>query len=212
MYAVLITLGGYGTFTHKLKFSTRYVICAAHLFKVPTSLQEGHSRPVYNICFHPDGSLAVTRFGTVSSLPQTTQMLFVCLLVCFLLQWHGWVWPTVGPEVWKVCAVARQPPQRGPWPGHFPKWVQGLLLLGWKECPPCLFRYHVGTGGDDHTVDIWDIRRKGRIYTIPAHTNLVSHLKFQGKGVGQGLAVVWWWVELVGVVRSWFICVVFFLR
>ena len=41
--------------------------------------------------------------------------------------------------------------------------------------------YHVGTGGDDHTVDIWDIRRRGRIYTVPAHTNLVSHLKFQSK-------------------------------
>lgn len=43
------------------------------------------------------------------------------------------------------------------------------------------YSYHVGTGGDDHTVDIWDIRRRGRIYTIPAHTNLVSHLKFQSK-------------------------------
>ena len=46
-----------------------------------------------------------------------------------------------------------------------------------------VYRFHVCTGGDDHTVDVWDIRRKGRIYTIPAHTNLVSHLKFQGKEV-----------------------------
>ena len=45
----------------------------------------------------------------------------------------------------------------------------------------CVSRYHVGTGGDDHTVDIWDIRRRGRIYTVPSHTNLVSHLKFQSK-------------------------------
>ena len=39
----------------------------------------------------------------------------------------------------------------------------------------------MGTGGDDHAVDIWDIRKRGRIYTIPSHTNLVSHLKFQSK-------------------------------
>ncbi len=28
-------------------------------------------------------------------------------------------------------------------------------------------------------MDVWDIRRRGRIYTIAAHTNLVSHLRFQ---------------------------------
>ncbi len=37
----------------------------------------------------------------------------------------------------------------------------------------------MGTAGEDHTVDVWDIRRRGRIYTIAAHTNLVSHLRFQ---------------------------------
>jgi len=46
-----------------------------------------------------------------------------------------------------------------------------------------LLSYHAGTAGEDHTVDVWDIRRRGRIYTIPSHSNLVSHLKFQRKAV-----------------------------
>lgn len=40
--------------------------------------------------------------------------------------------------------------------------------------------YHIATGGGDHIVNIWDIRKGDKIYTIPAHTNLVSHVKFQG--------------------------------
>ena len=44
---------------------------------------------------------------------------------------------------------------------------------------PGICSYHLCTAGEDHTVDVWDIRRRGRIYTIPSHSNLVSHLKFQ---------------------------------
>jgi len=40
--------------------------------------------------------------------------------------------------------------------------------------------YHVATGSDDNTVNIWDLRKRRCVYTIPAHTNLISHLKFQG--------------------------------
>ena len=43
-----------------------------------------------------------------------------------------------------------------------------------------LFRVHLATGGDDHLVKVWDLRKAKCVYTIPAHTNLVSHLKFQG--------------------------------
>jgi U4/U6 small nuclear ribonucleoprotein PRP4 len=39
--------------------------------------------------------------------------------------------------------------------------------------------YQLATGSDDHTVRIWDLRKKKSIYTIPAHTGLISSLKFQ---------------------------------
>lgn len=28
---------------------------------------------------------------------------------------------------------------------------------------------------------IWDLRKRQTVYTIPAHTNLISHVKFHGK-------------------------------
>ena len=28
---------------------------------------------------------------------------------------------------------------------------------------------------------IWDLRKRQSVYTIPAHTNLISHVKFHGE-------------------------------
>lgn len=53
-------------------------------------------------------------------------------------------------------------------------------MLHWLYSSLRLYRYHVATGSDDNTVNIWDLRRRRCVYTIPAHKNLVSHLKFQG--------------------------------
>lgn len=39
--------------------------------------------------------------------------------------------------------------------------------------------FHVVTGSEDNTAIIWDLRQRKRVYTIPAHTNLVSMVKFQ---------------------------------
>ena len=39
--------------------------------------------------------------------------------------------------------------------------------------------YHLATGGEDHTCRIWDLRKKGCLYVIPAHTSLVSALKWE---------------------------------
>ena len=41
-------------------------------------------------------------------------------------------------------------------------------------------RYHLATGSEDNSVKIWDLRQRMCIYTIPAHNNLVSGVKFQG--------------------------------
>jgi len=39
--------------------------------------------------------------------------------------------------------------------------------------------YHLVTGSDDNTVRFWDIRRKTCLSTLPAHTKLISDVKFQ---------------------------------
>ena len=44
-----------------------------------------------------------------------------------------------------------------------------------------VFRYHIATGSEDQKVMIWDLRKRKAIYTIPAHTNLISYVKFHGK-------------------------------
>lgn len=41
--------------------------------------------------------------------------------------------------------------------------------------------FHLATGGEDNTCRIWDLRKKGCLYTIPAHANLISQIKFEPK-------------------------------
>lgn len=36
----------------------------------------------------------------------------------------------------------------------------------------------LASGSDDHTVRIWDLRKKKAAYTIPAHSSLISHVRF----------------------------------
>jgi U4/U6 small nuclear ribonucleoprotein PRP4 len=35
------------------------------------------------------------------------------------------------------------------------------------------------TGSEDNTCRVWDIRQRACVYTIPAHTNLISGVKYQ---------------------------------
>lgn len=39
--------------------------------------------------------------------------------------------------------------------------------------------YHVATGSGDNTCKVWDLRQRKCIYTIPAHQNLVTGVKFE---------------------------------
>ncbi|GER52522.1 WD-40 repeat family protein, partial [Striga asiatica] len=79
--------------------------------------QEGHSRSVYGISFHHDGSLAAS---------------------CGL------------------DSLAR--------------------VLGVSFSPN---GYHLATGGEDNTCRIWDLRKRKSLYIIPAHSNLISQVKFE---------------------------------
>ena len=42
--------------------------------------------------------------------------------------------------------------------------------------------YHIVTSSQDNSVKIWDLRKRNIEYTIPAHTNLVSNVKFDWSG------------------------------
>ena len=60
------------------------------------------------------------------------------------------------------------------------------LVLVWDEVKVlgkhCLcFRYRIATGSEDQKIMIWDLRKRQSVYTIPAHTNLISHVKFHGE-------------------------------
>ena len=48
-------------------------------------------------------------------------------------------------------------------------------MISLKFMPNC---YQIASGSDDNTVKIWDLRKKACIYTVPAHTKLVSDVKF----------------------------------
>lgn len=39
--------------------------------------------------------------------------------------------------------------------------------------------YHIATASEDNSCKIWDLRKRSVLYTIPAHTNLISDVKFQ---------------------------------
>jgi len=57
--------------------------------------------------------------------------------------------------------------------------------------------FRVATGGDDHSVRIWDLRSKACSYVLPAHSNLISECKFDATGEAlltasfDGTARVW---------------------
>lgn len=55
-------------------------------------------------------------------------------------------------------------------------WVQTPLP---KHCFPLPGRYHVATGSGDNTCKVWDLRQRKCIYTIPAHQNLVTGVRFE---------------------------------
>jgi U4/U6 small nuclear ribonucleoprotein PRP4 len=58
--------------------------------------------------------------------------------------------------------------------------------------------FHLATGGDDHTVRIWDLRRKAAAYTLPAHSSLIGDVRW-APGTGEALATA----SFDGAVKVW---------
>jgi WD40 repeat protein len=48
--------------------------------------------------------------------------------------------------------------------------VLALLCCAVLWCP---------AGGDDHTAKVWDLRQRTALYTLPAHTSLISTVRYQ---------------------------------
>ncbi|XP_042372048.1 U4/U6 small nuclear ribonucleoprotein Prp4-like, partial [Plectropomus leopardus] len=40
-------------------------------------------------------------------------------------------------------------------------------------------RYHLATGSGDNTCKVWELRNRKCLYTVPAHQNLLSAVRFQ---------------------------------
>lgn len=49
--------------------------------------------------------------------------------------------------------------------------VKGILALDFSPNG-----YQLASGSEDHSVRVWDLRKKESVYTIPAHQSLVSQV------------------------------------
>jgi WD40 repeat protein len=67
-----------------------------------------------------------------------------------------------------------------------------LLCLGLSANPfPCSLAdlyclshslarsYQLASGSEDNTAIVWDLRKRAALYTIPAHTALISAVRFE---------------------------------
>jgi U4/U6 small nuclear ribonucleoprotein PRP4 len=51
--------------------------------------------------------------------------------------------------------------------------IKPILSLDWSPNG-----YQLATAGEDNTIRIWDIRAASCIYTVPAHTNLITSVRY----------------------------------
>lgn len=49
--------------------------------------------------------------------------------------------------------------------------VQGILTMDFSPDG-----YHLATGSEDHSCRIWDLRKRGCVYTLPAHKSLIAQV------------------------------------
>jgi U4/U6 small nuclear ribonucleoprotein PRP4 len=132
-------------------------------------LQDGHAREVYGVGFHPDGSLvATTDFGGVvqcwdlrtgKSICHFLVNMFMYLILLYLFSDDSTIYSAIHSAQ-----------------GHAKRVVC-------SEFSPNGFQ--LATAGDDGTIKIWDLRRRRASASIPAHTNLITQIKFSHSSTSQ---------------------------
>ena len=50
--------------------------------------------------------------------------------------------------------------------------VQGILAMDFSRDG-----YHLATGSEDHSCRIWDLRKRGCVYVLPAHKSLIAQVQ-----------------------------------
>ncbi|CAH1108802.1 unnamed protein product [Psylliodes chrysocephalus] len=148
---------------------------------------EGHMpHRVSRIAFHPSGRFLGTccfdNSWRLWDLHQCQEVLHqeghVKPVYCISFQGDGSVCATGGMDafgrVWDLrtgrCIMFME--------GH----LKGILGIDFSSNG-----HHIATASEDNACKIWDLRKRSILYTIPAHTNLISDVKFQ-KFTGNYLA------------------------
>lgn len=108
-------------------------------------------------------------------------------------QGTGCIWSSLGPAHRTLYHVPRRPPEGNLWNKFLPQWVKWLIEWGWRGFSVRKYSsfltsvlhlthsYHIATGSGDNTCKVWDLRQRRCVYTIPAHQNLVTGVKFERK-------------------------------
>lgn len=140
---------------------------------------EGHMpHRVSKMAFHPSGRFLGTCCYDCSwrlwDLQQCTEVLHQeghgKPVHCISFQVDGSVCATGGLDafgrVWDLrtgrCIMFME--------GH----LKAIFGIDWSPCG-----YQIATASEDNTCKIWDLRKRAVIYSIPAHNNLLSDVRFQ---------------------------------
>ncbi|KAI9137114.1 WD40-repeat-containing domain protein [Paraphysoderma sedebokerense] len=143
----------------------------------PLATLQGHVARVSRVEFHPSGRyLGTASFDTTWRLwdvESTTELLLQeghsREVYCISFQCDGALAATGGLDgigrVWDLRT------------GRSIMALQGHIkqILGIDFSPN---GFQVATGSEDNTIKIWDLRKMKCLYTVPAHKNLVSQVKY----------------------------------
>lgn len=145
--------------------------------ETPIATMQGHTDRINRVAWHPSGRWVASTshdstwmlwdVETASPLLEQEGHALATYAVGF--QSDGGIVATAGLDaltrVWdlrsgKTCIALK---------GH----VKQVLGLDWAKSG-----YQLATAGEDNVVRIWDLRKKKTMHLIPAHSNLITHLRY----------------------------------